>query len=265
MAAFEAAGDPDALPRRRRAVAAAEALLPPRVQPAADPGAARRDARARAGVAVRRAAQGVEARPGARRADHHPGAVRGLLRRSATRRCSRTPPRSTPTAPGSTMPARAAAGGRGRPRTSSWSGATSSPRPPRGRPVRRHPGNLRADLMSTLHMSGPSWCSSRASPCWPTRSPRGSNTGLAGLRRGVRPARGRRRAARVQPGQAPAQGAYQCRLGSVRQQGRTQALSRARTVSAAGRPGPAPGTRSRRQRPAAPREPRPGCGSGRCR
>ena len=61
VAAFEAAGDPDALPGGGRAVAAAEALLPPHVQPAALPGAARGDARARAGVAVRRAARRVEA------------------------------------------------------------------------------------------------------------------------------------------------------------------------------------------------------------
>ena len=63
VAAFEAAGDPDALPRLGRAVAAAEALLPPLVQPAADAGAARRDARPRPRVAVRRAARGVEAEP----------------------------------------------------------------------------------------------------------------------------------------------------------------------------------------------------------
>ena len=86
MAAFERGRRPGAVPRRRRAVAAAQALLPPRLQPAAHAGAARGDARARPRVAVRRAARGVEARPEARRPDHDPGAVRRLLRRSATRR-----------------------------------------------------------------------------------------------------------------------------------------------------------------------------------
>ena len=81
VAAFEAAGDPERYPDLGRALAAAEALLPPLVQPAADAGAARRDARARAGVPVGGAARGVEARAGVGRPDHHPGAVRGLLRR----------------------------------------------------------------------------------------------------------------------------------------------------------------------------------------
>ena len=101
MAAFEAAGDPERYPDARRAVAAAQALLPPLVQPAADAGAARRDARARPGVAVGRAAQGVEARARVRT----PGSPRGCraasTSRSATRRCWRTPPRSTRTGTGS--------------------------------------------------------------------------------------------------------------------------------------------------------------------
>ena len=109
---------PGALPRRGGAVAAAEALLPPLVQPPPDAGAARRDARARAGVAVGRAAQGVEARARVGRPDHHPGAVRRTTSASATRRCSRTPPRSTRTASGSRS--RASSRRRcGRPRTSS--------------------------------------------------------------------------------------------------------------------------------------------------
>ena len=74
-------GRPGALPGGGRAVAAAEALLPPHVQPAAVPGPARGDAAARPGVAVRRAARGLEARPRVGRPDHHPGAVRGVLRR----------------------------------------------------------------------------------------------------------------------------------------------------------------------------------------
>ena len=45
MVAFEAAGDPSRYPGRRRALAAAEALLPPRLQPPADRGAPRGDAR----------------------------------------------------------------------------------------------------------------------------------------------------------------------------------------------------------------------------
>ena len=92
---------PGALPRARRAVAAAQALLPPLVQPAADAGAPRRDARPRPRVAVGGAAQGVEARARVGRPDHHPGAVRATTSGSATRRCSRTPPRSTRTASGS--------------------------------------------------------------------------------------------------------------------------------------------------------------------
>ena len=111
---------PGALPRRRGAVAAAQALLPPLVQPAADAGAARGDARARPRVAVGGAARGVEAGARVGRPDHDPGAVRATTSGSATRRCWRTRPRSTPTAPGS----RSRASSRqksGRPRTSSWS------------------------------------------------------------------------------------------------------------------------------------------------
>ena len=50
-------GRPGALPRARRAVAGAQALLPPLVQPAPDAGAARGDARPRAGVALGGAAK----------------------------------------------------------------------------------------------------------------------------------------------------------------------------------------------------------------
>ncbi len=71
---------PGALPRRGGAVAGAEGLLPARLQPAADAGAPRGDARRGHRVAVHRADRGVEARPGPRRPDHHPGPVRGLLR-----------------------------------------------------------------------------------------------------------------------------------------------------------------------------------------
>ena len=56
MHAFDAAGDPDALPRRRRAVAAAEALLQPDVHQGAHDGAARGDARS--AVSSRRTASG---------------------------------------------------------------------------------------------------------------------------------------------------------------------------------------------------------------
>ena len=73
---------PRPLPRAGGAVAAAQALLPPRLQPSPHPGAARRDAAARARVALRRAAREVGARAGVGRPDHHEGAVLGLLRRA---------------------------------------------------------------------------------------------------------------------------------------------------------------------------------------
>ena len=119
VAAFEAAGDPERYPDAGRALAAAEALLPPLVQPAPDAGHPRRDGRPRPGVAVGRAAGGVEARAGVGRPDHHPGARAATTSASATRRCWRTPPRSTRTGSGSRS--RASSRSRsGRPRTSSW-------------------------------------------------------------------------------------------------------------------------------------------------
>ena len=57
MKAWEAAADPEGLPRGRRAVAAAQALLPPRLQPPTHPRPPRGDARGRARVAVRRVAR----------------------------------------------------------------------------------------------------------------------------------------------------------------------------------------------------------------
>ena len=136
MHAFDAAGDPAALPRRRRAVAAAEALLQPDLHQGAHHGAARGDARARARVAVRRVA---EALGGPRRAARSPRRSRAATTsRSATGRCSRTPPRSTRTGRGST--ARSSCSVRcGRPRTSSWARPSSTCSRARGRPVRRHP------------------------------------------------------------------------------------------------------------------------------
>ena len=110
-AAFEAAGDPDALPGRRRAVAAAEALLPPRLPPRAHAGAARGDARAAAWS--RRTPSG--SRSGSPTRSTTPGSPPGCrarsTSRSATGRCSRTPRRSTPTAPWFAVPARRAPGG----------------------------------------------------------------------------------------------------------------------------------------------------------
>ncbi len=73
---------PRAVPRRGRALAAAEALLPPLLQPPPDGGAARRDAGPRPGVAVGGAAQELDARARVGRADHHQGGVRRLLRRA---------------------------------------------------------------------------------------------------------------------------------------------------------------------------------------
>ncbi len=125
VAAFEAAGDPDAYPGARRTVAAAEAVLPPHLPPRADEGAARRDGRARPGVAVRRSPEGLEAGPGERAPDHHPGRVRRVLRASGTGRCSPTRPRSTRTARGSPYRWRCTRRP-GRPRTTSWPAVWSS-------------------------------------------------------------------------------------------------------------------------------------------
>ena len=128
VAAFEAAGDPDALPGRGRAVAAAEALLPPRLQPGAHRGAPRRDARRTASSRRTRSGSSSwerDARAGTRRITTRVPCAR-LLRRSATRRCSRTPPRSTRTARWFAVPLRAPARRSGRPRTSSWSPAAST-------------------------------------------------------------------------------------------------------------------------------------------
>ncbi len=115
---------PDALPGRRRAVAAAEALLPPLLQPAADAGSARRDGRARARVAVGRAVARVEARARLGCPDHHAGRVRGVLRRArpgaAGARHADRPRRHVVR-----DPARAAGEGLAAPRTTSWWSATS--------------------------------------------------------------------------------------------------------------------------------------------
>ena len=117
---------PVPVPGGRRALAAAEALLPPRFQPPAHPGAARRDGPARHGVAVRRTAGRVEGRPGARRPDHHQGPVCGVLpdpRPGAARpRHPDRPRRARGSAVRSTCTSR-----RGRPRTTSWRGRSSTP------------------------------------------------------------------------------------------------------------------------------------------
>ena len=92
---------PRALPRRGRAVAAAEALLPPRLELREAQGDQRRDARPRSRVAVRRAAREVGARPSLGRRGSPRGCRARTTSGSATRRCWPTPPRSTPTARGS--------------------------------------------------------------------------------------------------------------------------------------------------------------------
>ena len=63
VAAFDAAGDPDRFPGRGRPVAAAQALLLPRVLPGPAGGLPRGAARARAGVAVRGVAGELVGRP----------------------------------------------------------------------------------------------------------------------------------------------------------------------------------------------------------
>ena len=59
VAAFDAAGDPDRYPGRRRALAAAQALLPHELRPGPDRPDARGAARRRPRVAVRGVAEGV--------------------------------------------------------------------------------------------------------------------------------------------------------------------------------------------------------------
>ena len=101
--AFEAAADPDRYPGLRRAVAAAEAVLLRDVPPGPVRGAARGDARAAAWS--RRTPSGwPRAEEDAEPADvaRSPRRCRAATTsRSATRRCSRTRPRSTRTAAGS--------------------------------------------------------------------------------------------------------------------------------------------------------------------
>ena len=97
---------PGRVSRSRRAVAAAEALLQHGLQQGAGAGAARGDARRGPGVAVRGVARsaGTTARTSGRRArTSPPGSCAPTTSSAATRRCSRTPPRSTRTA-GSRVP-----------------------------------------------------------------------------------------------------------------------------------------------------------------
>ena len=119
MAAFERRRRPRALPARGRAVAAAEALLQPDLQPGPDRRVPRGDARGRGLESPY--AEWLERLGGPRRARPITTRVEcaDVLRRRATRRCSRTPPRSTPTAAGSGAAGDAAARS-GRPRTTSW-------------------------------------------------------------------------------------------------------------------------------------------------
>ena len=95
---------PGALPRRRGAVAAAQALLPPLASTGERTGAARRDDRAPAWS--RRTPSGSRSGSPTRRTPpgSPPGCPARSTSRSATGRCSRTPPRSTRTAPGSRCP-----------------------------------------------------------------------------------------------------------------------------------------------------------------
>ena len=121
---------PGPVPRRGGAVAAAQALLPPRLELGEDQRPARGDARARPGVAVRRAAGELGARARVGRPDHDAGAVRGVLRRArpgaAGPRDADRPRRHA----GS--PSRARSSRRsGPPRTTSSSTPTSRARAPR--------------------------------------------------------------------------------------------------------------------------------------
>ncbi len=93
--AFEAAGDADALPGHRRAVAAVEALLRPRVLPGEDRRVPRRDARRGPRVAVRRVARALGGPRG--RSRSRPGSTAPTSSRYGTPRCSPTRRRSTRT------------------------------------------------------------------------------------------------------------------------------------------------------------------------
>ena len=123
VAAFEAAGRPGPLPGPRRAVAAAQAVLLLDLPPGEVRRAARGDAAPRPGVAVYEDLRGMggagpQARRGrlARPSTSPPASGAATTSRSGTRRCSRTPPRSRPTVPGS--PARwTSSAPPGRPRT----------------------------------------------------------------------------------------------------------------------------------------------------
>ena len=138
MEAFDAAADPERYPHagepwqvskiyynqtftRSRVVAFHEALLAEGHR-----------------VAVRRVAGELGGRPAPGAHHHHADRVRRVLRPCATRRCWRTPPRSTPTGVVLPGPARDADAGSGRPRTSSWPRARRG-RAAGGRPVRRGP------------------------------------------------------------------------------------------------------------------------------
>ena len=118
MAAFEAAGDPDALPARRRALAAAQALLQRRLVQARHRGDPRRHARRGAREPVCRVAGELEAAPFGPCPRRRSRAA--STSRRVTARCWPTRRRSTRTASGS----------RCRSRSSSGSGASRSSRRP---------------------------------------------------------------------------------------------------------------------------------------
>ena len=138
VAAFEAAGDPERYPDAGEPWQPLKLYyhhaLPPRRAPR------RCTTRCSPHGLESPYAERLELEARARRRAHGspPGCRARTTSRSATRPCSRTPPRSTPTAPGSRS--RWSSRRRsGRPRTTSWRRSMVDVRDARGRPVRRHP------------------------------------------------------------------------------------------------------------------------------
>ena len=134
--AFDAAGDPERYRGPGRAVDAAQAVLQPRLLARADARGARGARRRRPRVAVRRVDRLARGPRDPRARGDHADRVPRVLRRSGTRRCGRTPRRSTRTA--SSSRCRATSRSRsGRPRSTSSPQSRVPTTLPGGRPVRR--------------------------------------------------------------------------------------------------------------------------------
>ena len=154
VAAFDAAADPEAFPDDRRAVAAAEAVLRRRVQRREDQGAARRDARPGARVAVRGVAGAPRhSGPTAARRTSPPGSRSPTGSSAATPRCSPTRPRWTRT-DGSSRSRSTCSARSGPPRTSNSSGRSSIHQCPRTICSRECARRSARDACSALTVAG---------------------------------------------------------------------------------------------------------------